>query len=53
MHLPIPVAVEGEENGRMRFASVKVSRALAKTVTYDGVTGVSEFGVWTALSAGV
>jgi uncharacterized membrane protein len=45
VHLPIPVAVEGEENGRKRFASVKVSRALAKTVTYEGVTGVSEFGV--------
>jgi uncharacterized membrane protein len=28
-----------------RFASVKVSRALAKTVTYEGVTAVSEFGV--------
>ena len=30
---------------RTRFASVKMSRALAKTVTYEGVTAVSEFGV--------
>jgi uncharacterized membrane protein len=29
----------------VRFAGVKVSRALAKTVTYEGVTGVSEFSV--------
>ena len=28
---------------RRRFAGVKVSRAFAKTVTYEGVTGVSEF----------
>ncbi len=45
VHVPIPGAAEGEENKRTRFASVKVSRALAKTVTYEGVTGVSEFGV--------
>jgi uncharacterized membrane protein len=45
VHVPIPGAAEGEENGRTRFASVKVSRALAKTVTYEGVTAVSEFGV--------
>ena len=43
VHVPIPGAAEGEENGRTRFASVKVSRALAKTVTYEVVTGVSEF----------
>jgi uncharacterized membrane protein len=45
VHVPIPGAAEGKKNGRTRFASVKVSRALAKTVTYDGVTAVSEFGV--------
>ena len=45
VHVPIPGAAEGEENGRTHFASVKVSRALAKTVTYEGVTAVSEFGV--------
>ncbi len=44
VHVPIPGAAEGEENGRTRLAGVKVSRALAKTVTYEGVTGVSEFG---------
>jgi uncharacterized membrane protein len=44
VHVPIPGAAEGEENGRTRLASVKVSRALAKTVTYEGVTAVSEFG---------
>jgi uncharacterized membrane protein len=45
VHVPIPGVAEGEENGRTRFASVKVSRALAKTVTYEVVTAVSEFGV--------
>jgi uncharacterized membrane protein len=45
VHVAIPGAAEGEENGRTRFASVKVSRALAKTVTYEGVTAVSEFSV--------
>jgi uncharacterized membrane protein len=45
VNLPIPGAVEGQENGGTRFASVKVSRALAKTITYEGVTAVSEFGV--------
>jgi uncharacterized membrane protein len=45
VHVPIPGAAEGKENGQTRFASVKVSRALAKTVTYEGVTAVSEFGV--------
>jgi uncharacterized membrane protein len=45
VHVPIPGAAAAEENGRPRRASVKVSRALAKTVTYEGVTAVSEFGV--------
>ena len=45
VHVPIPGAAEGEENGRTRFASIKVSRALAKTVTYEGVTALSEFSV--------
>ena len=45
VHVPIPGAAEGEENGRTSFTSIKVSRALAKTVTYEGVTAVSEFGV--------
>jgi uncharacterized membrane protein len=45
VHVPIPGAAEGVENGRTRFAGVTVSRALAKTVTYEGVTAVSEFGV--------
>ena len=45
VHVPIPGAMEDDENGRTRFASVKMSRALAKTVTYEGVTAVSEFGV--------
>jgi uncharacterized membrane protein len=44
VHVPIPGAAEGEENKWTRFASVKVSRAFAKTVTYEGVTAVSEFG---------
>ena len=45
VHVPFPGAAEGEENRRTRFARVKVSRALAKTVTYEGVTAVSEFAV--------
>jgi uncharacterized membrane protein len=45
VYVPIPNAAEGEENGRTRFTSVKVSRALAKTVTYEGVTAATEFGV--------
>jgi uncharacterized membrane protein len=45
VHVPIPGVPEGEENGLARFAGIKVSRALAKTVTYEGVTAVSEFGV--------
>jgi uncharacterized membrane protein len=44
VHLPIPGAAGGGNNGRTRFPSLKVSRAFAKTVTYEGVTGVSEFG---------
>jgi uncharacterized membrane protein len=44
VQLSIPGAAEGGDNGRTRFASVKVSRALAKTITYEGVTAVSEFG---------
>ncbi len=44
VHVPIPGTAQREGNGRTRFASVKVSRALAKTVTYEGVTAVSEFG---------
>jgi uncharacterized membrane protein len=43
VQLPIPSAAEGEDNGR--FASVKLSRAVAKTLTYEVVTGVSEFSV--------
>jgi uncharacterized membrane protein len=45
VQVPIPGIAKGEENGRTRLASIKVSRALAKTVTYEGVTAVSEFGV--------
>jgi uncharacterized membrane protein len=37
VRVPIPGAVQGE-------ASVEVSRAVAKTVTYEVVTAVSEFG---------
>jgi uncharacterized membrane protein len=37
VRVPIP--------GATSFAKVEVSRALAKTVTYEGVTAVSEFGV--------
>jgi uncharacterized membrane protein len=43
VHVPILGAAEGEENGRARFAGVKVSRAFAKTITYEVVTAVSEF----------
>ncbi len=42
VRVPIPGAGKGEPDGR--FASIKVSRAVAKTVTYEAVTGVSEFG---------
>jgi uncharacterized membrane protein len=44
VHVPIPGAAADEENGRTLLAGVKVSRALAKTVTYEVVTAVSEFG---------
>jgi uncharacterized membrane protein len=30
--------------GQVRFAGITVSRALGKTITYEGVTAVSEFG---------
>jgi uncharacterized membrane protein len=43
VHVPIPRAAAGSENRRTRLAGVRVSRALAKTVTYEGVTAVSEF----------
>ena len=45
MHVPIPGAADGEGKGQPRFRGIKVSRALAKTVTYEGITGVSEFSV--------
>jgi uncharacterized membrane protein len=38
VHVPIPGAAKGEENTQTRFAGFKVSRALAKTVTYEVVT---------------
>jgi uncharacterized membrane protein len=44
VQVPIPGMAKGEENGWSRFASVNVSRALAKTITYEVVTTVSEFG---------
>jgi uncharacterized membrane protein len=44
VHVPIPGAERREENGRTRLVSVEVSRAFAKTVTYEVVTAVSEFG---------
>jgi uncharacterized membrane protein len=43
--VPLPGAAEGKDDGRTHFANLKVSRAFAKTVTYEGVTGVSEFSV--------
>jgi uncharacterized membrane protein len=42
--VPIPGATKGPETHRTDFAGVKVSRAFAKTVTYEAVTAVSEFG---------
>lgn len=45
VHVPIPVTARDAEDGPARVAGIKVSRALAKTVTYEGVTAVSEFGV--------
>jgi uncharacterized membrane protein len=44
VRVPIPGVRKAEQNGRTRFASINVSRAFAKTVTYEAVTGVSEFG---------
>jgi uncharacterized membrane protein len=44
VRVPLPGLGEGTESESMPFASVKVSRAVAKTVTYEAVTGVSEFG---------
>jgi uncharacterized membrane protein len=44
VHLPIPGVTAGDKNGQARFANIEVSRAFAKTVTYEVVTGVSEFG---------
>jgi uncharacterized membrane protein len=44
VHVPIPGAARGAEKGRTDFTGIKVSRALAKTVTYEVVTAVSEFG---------
>jgi uncharacterized membrane protein len=43
VHVPIPGRAEGDDR-RTQFASIKVSRAVAKTVTYEVVTAVSEFG---------
>jgi uncharacterized membrane protein len=43
VHVPIPGRAE-DEGGRTQFASIKLSRAVAKTVTYEVVTAVSEFG---------
>jgi uncharacterized membrane protein len=45
VHVPIPGVAASDENGQTRFARIKVSRAFAKTVTYEGVTAVSEFSV--------
>jgi uncharacterized membrane protein len=44
VRVPIPGLGEGGQNGQTPFANLKVSRAFAKTVTYEAVTGVSEFG---------
>jgi len=41
---PLEATVEVPIPGTAEGANVKVSRALAKTVTYEGVTAVSEFG---------
>lgn len=46
VQVPIPgAAPPSRDNGRPRLPGVKVSRALAKTTTYEVVTGVSEFSV--------
>jgi uncharacterized membrane protein len=42
---PLEAAVDVSIPGAARLPRFKVSRALAKTVTYEGVTGVSEFSV--------
>ncbi len=42
VRVPIPGVTAGEKNGRL--ANIEVSRAFAKTVTYEVVTGASEFG---------
>jgi uncharacterized membrane protein len=44
VHVPLPGAAPDEESGRTRLPGIEVSRAVAKTVTYEGVTAVSEFG---------
>jgi uncharacterized membrane protein len=44
VYVPIPGTRKIEEGGPAGFGGVKVSRALAKTVTYEVVTAVSEFG---------
>jgi len=41
VRVPIPGLATGDENG---WTTVEMSRALAKTVTYEAVTGLSEFG---------
>jgi uncharacterized membrane protein len=47
--VPIPGVTAGvdagEDKGQTRLVGIRMSRALAKTVTYEGVTAVSEFGV--------
>ena len=45
VHLSIPGAAKDEQKGPTRFSNLKVSRAVAKTGTYEVVTGVSEFTV--------
>jgi uncharacterized membrane protein len=46
VRVPIPgVAKAEEENSRTSLADIEVSRPLAKTITYEGVTAVSEFSV--------
>ena len=45
MHVPIPVTEQDAEEGSTRIVGIKVGRALAKTITYEGVTAVSEFSV--------
>ena len=45
VQVPIPGTAQRDENVKTAFAGVKMSRALAKTITYEGVTAVSEFSV--------